>query len=128
MPETTFRSGSPIKIDYTPSSGNIAAGQVVRLRSAASNTVETGLALGIAEVAIENNTKGSLSVHGGTYDVVNLNNAADYARVFWDDTNNKVTTVSTNNARFGFIVSGGSGGANSTCRALHVGYHDYPTA
>lgn len=128
MPDTVFRSGSPVNVDYTPTGGNVAAGQVVELRNAGSNTVEIGLALGIAVTAIENNTKGSLSAFGGVYDVVNLNNAADYAQVFWDDSANKVTTVSTNNARFGFIVSGGGGGANTTARALHVGFNNYPTA
>lgn len=124
--ETTFRSGSPTVIDYTPSGGDVAAGEVVRLKNTASNSVETGLALGIAHVDITNNTKGALAVGGGVYDVVNLNNAANYATVYWDDSANKVTTVSTNNARFGYIVSGGQGGANSTARALHVGPNDFP--
>jgi hypothetical protein len=42
--------------------------------------------------------------------------------VFWDDSANKVTTVSTNNAQFGYIVAGGGGGANSTAKALHKPY------
>lgn len=128
MSQTTFRSGSPIMIDYTPSSGNVTAGDVIQLTDIASNTVEVGCSLGIAHVDIENNTKGALAVGGGVYDVVNLNNAADYAIVYWDDTNNKVTTVSTNNAQFGAIVSGGGGGANTTARALHVGFHPFPGA
>ena len=124
MADTTFRSGSPIMIDYTPGDGDVAAGQVIQLTDGASNTVEVGLSLGIAHVDIPNNTLGALAVYGGVYDVVNLNNAADYATVFWDNSNNKVTTVSTNNARFGFVVSGGGGGANSTCQAMHVGFND----
>lgn len=126
MPQTTFRSGNPQMIDYTPSSGNVSAGQVIQSTDIASNSVEVGLSLVIAHVDIENNTKGSVSAGGGIYDVVNLNNAADFAIVYWDDTNDKVTTVSTNNAQFGAIVSGGGGGANSIARALHVGFHSFP--
>lgn len=125
MSDTTFRHGSPVMIDYTPSSGNIAAGQVIQATDAASNSVELGLSCLVAHTAIENNTKGAVAAMGGVYDVVNLNNAADYALVYWDDSNNKVTTVSTNNARFGFIVSNGGGGANSTAQALHVGFNVY---
>jgi len=40
-------------------------------------------------------------------------------KVYWEDTNNKVTTVRTNNAVFGVIVASGGGGANSTARAFH---------
>jgi hypothetical protein len=34
-----------------------------------------------------------------------------------------MTTVSTNNAVFGWIVAGGGGGANSTAKAIHAPYH-----
>lgn len=113
MSDTTFRHGDPVMIDYTPSSGNVAEGEVVLL----GNT--TGLTCGIAHRPIENNTLGALAAGGGVYDAVNLNNAADYATVYWDDSANKVTTVSTNNALFGYVVSDGGGGANTTCRVLH---------
>jgi len=102
--------------DYTPAAGDLAAGQVILL----GNT--TGLTCGIAHEPITNNTFGTLAVGGGVYDVTNLNNAANYAKVWWDDSVNKVTTTSTNNALFGFIVSGGGGGANTTCQALHFPY------
>lgn len=114
MADTTFRHGDPTMIDYTPSSGNVATGQVVLL----GNT--TGLTCGIAHRPITNNVLGALAAGGGVYDVVNLDNAANYAKVWWDDSGNKVTTTSTNNALFGFIVTDGGGGANSTARALHV--------
>ena len=116
MAETTFRHGEPRMIDYTPSSGNISVGQVVL----AGNT--TGLTCLVAHHDITNNVLGAMAAGGGVYDVVNLNNSANYAKVYWDDTNNKVTSVSTNNALFGFIVTGGAGGANSTARALHFPY------
>lgn len=113
MAETVFRHGDPLMIDYTPSSGNVSAGQVILL----GNT--TGLTCGIAHTDITNNTLGALAAGGGVYTATNLNNAANYAKVYWDDTNNKVTTVSTNNALFGFIVADGGGGANTNCRVRH---------
>lgn len=116
MADATFRSGSPQMVDYTPASGDVAAGQVIL----AGNT--TGLTCVIAHGIIANNVLGAVAAGGGIYDVINLNNAANYAKVYWEDTNNKVTTVSTNNAQFGYIVSSGGGGANTICRALHVPY------
>ena len=116
MADTTFRHGDPVMIDYTPASGDLSAGDVVLL----GNT--TGLACGIAHKDITNNELGALAAGGGVYDVVNLNNAADYATVYWDSSTSKVTTVSTNMALFGYIVADGGGGANSTARALHKPY------
>lgn len=111
-------------VDYTPSGGNVALGQVVLLGSVTANTAGTGAMAVIAHHAITNNTQGSVAVGGGVYEAVNLNNAAVGAKVYWEDTNNKLTTVSTNNAIFGFIVANGAGGANSTCRVLHKPYYD----
>ena len=113
MPQTTLRSGDAeiVYIPYTPGA-NVNVGDVVLL----GNT--TGLGLGIAPLSLEANKLGKLAISGGVYDVVNLNNAANYAKVWWDNTNKSVTTVSTNNALFGYIVSGGGGGINSTARAL----------
>lgn len=116
MAETTFRHGEPVMVDYTPSSGNVSAGAVILV----GNT--TGWTCGIAHVDITNSTLGALAAGGGVYDVVNLNNAANGVKVYWDDSANKVTTTSTNNALFGFVVSGGAGGANTTCQALHKPY------
>jgi hypothetical protein len=116
MAEATFRKGEYRTINYTPSGGNVAAGEVVLLGNL------TGLTCGIAHHDIVNNTLGSLAAGGGIYDVVNLNNAALYAKVYWDTAVNKVTTVSTNMATFGFIVENGGGGANTTARALHIPY------
>jgi len=116
MADTTYKHGNPLMIDYTPAAGNIAEGQVVLL----GNT--TGLTCGIAHRPIVNSTLGAVAAGGGVYDVVNLNNSANYATVWWDDTNNKVTSVSTNNALFGYITNGGGGGANSTAKARHWPY------
>lgn len=113
MAEATFRHGEPLMVDYTPAAGDIAAGQVVL----AGNT--TGLTCLVAHVPIANGVQGAMASGGGVYDCLNLNNAANYAKVWWDDTNNKVTTVSTNNALFGFVTANGGGGANTNCRVRH---------
>lgn len=123
MADTTFRHGDPVMIDYTPSSGDVAEGQVVVVGSVTANTSGTGAVAMVAHRPITNSTKGALAVGGGVYDVVNLNNAANGAKVYWDDTNNKVTSVSTNNAVFGWIVADGAGGANSTAKAFHNPFH-----
>lgn len=115
MAEATMYHGEYIAIDYT-AAADIDAGEVVLL----GNT--TGLTCGIAHQAIANAATGSLAAGGAVYAVTNLNNAADYAKVWWDDSANKVTTVSTNNALFGFVVKGGGGGANTTCYAMHKPY------
>lgn len=113
MAEATFRTGDPIMVDYTPAAGNITGGEVVLLGNTA------GVTCGVAHSDIVNNALGALAVGGGCYDVINLDNAANYVPVWWDNSANKVTTTSTNNAKFGFVVSGGGGGANTTCRAIH---------
>lgn len=124
MADTTFRHGSPVMVDYTPSGGNVAEGEVVLLGSVTANTSGTGAVAAIAHRPITNSTLGALAVHGGVYDVVNLNNAANGAKVYWGDSVNKVTTVSTNNAVFGWIVKDGGGGANSTAKAFHNPFYN----
>lgn len=113
---TTFRHGEPQMIDYVPAAGNVNTGDVVQLGNL------TGLCMGIAHHDIPNNVQGALSLGGGIYDVVNLNNAANYAKVWWDATNTKITTVSTNNMLFGFVVENGGLGANTVCRARHYSF------
>lgn len=113
MADTTFRHGDPDMIDYTPSGGNVAAGEVVILGNTA------GLTCGVAHVPIENGIRGALGSGGGFYEGINLNNAANFAVVYWDNTNKKFTTVSTNNAKFGFITRDGGGGANTNCIVRH---------
>jgi predicted RecA/RadA family phage recombinase len=79
----------------------------------------TGWTCGIAHADIANGAKGALAVSGGVYEVTNLDNAADGAKVYWNDSVNKVTTTSTNNAVFGFVVELGAAGANSACLCKH---------
>lgn len=113
MTEATFRHGDPVMVDYTPGA-DVAAGDVVLLGNL------TGWTNGIAHRAIENGVQGALSAGGGVYEVINLNNAADGDKVYWDG--DKVTTTSTNMSTFGFVVSRGEGGANSVCDVLHHPY------
>ena len=116
MADATFRQGNPRMIDYTPSAGDLDAGDVVLF----GNT--TGLTNVIAHRDMENTVKGAVAAGGGVYEVVNLNNAADGAKVYWDAATSKVTTTSTNMSMFGFVVRDGGGGANSNCLVLHHPY------
>ena len=113
MADAQFVQGDPNMVDFTPSSGAVSAGQVVLL----GNT--TGLTCGIAHLDIANTTLGSLAVGGGVYDVTMAGNYAAWTKVWWDDAANKVTTTSTNNALFGYVIEGGTG-ANTVVNALHV--------
>jgi predicted RecA/RadA family phage recombinase len=115
MPQATFRHGDPLMIDYTPAA-NAAAGDVVLLGNTA------GICCVIAHDPLVSATPAAVAAGGGVYDVVSLQNSANGTKVWWDDSADKVTTTSTNNALFGFIVSGGSAGANTTVKALHQPY------
>lgn len=114
MAEATYRHGDPVMIDYTPSSGNVTAGDVILLGNL------TGLTNVIAHRDIENNVKDAVAAGGGVYEVINLDNAANGTKVYWDGS--KVTTTSTNMSTFGFVVARGAGGANSVCDVLHKPY------
>lgn len=119
MPNVTFRHGDPVMVDYTHAAANIIEGTVVVVGAVTANTAGEGAYAGIAHRPIVNGALGALAIQGGVYDVVNLNNAANGKKVYWDASTNKVTTVSTNNAVFGIIATNGAGGANSTARAFH---------
>lgn len=113
MADALLRNGDPTFIDYTPSGGNVAAGDVVLFGNTA------GLTCVVAHEPITNNTAGAVACGGGIYDVVMLSNIAAGGKAYWDDTNNKLTSTSTNNALFGFVVGNGGAGANATVQALH---------
>ena len=102
MADAVLRSGNPETIDYTPAA-DIAVGQVVVLATVAANNTGLGFTLGIAQRAIANGVLGALA-YGGKWNVTAAGNYANWAKVYWDDTNNKVTTTSTNNSLFGFIT------------------------
>lgn len=113
MSDVTFRHGAPLMVDYTPDEGDLAAGEVL--------LVGAGLQTAVAHVAITNNAFDAVAMGGGVYDGVNLNNAADGAIVYWENTDKKFTSNadSGNNKKFGYIVANGGGGANTTCRVKH---------
>lgn len=115
MAEAIFRRGNYKTTNHT-AAADIDAGEVVLLGNTA------GLTCGIAHHDIANGALGSLATGGGQYEVINLDNAANDAKVWWDDSANKVTTTSTNNALFGFVVEDGGGGANTACIAQHEPY------
>src|SRR6185503_16618865 len=98
MADTTFKHGNPVTIDHTPAAGDVALGQVVVIGTVTSNTGGAAAIACIASRPISNNVLGSLDAGGGVYECLNLNNAANGSKVYWDDTNNKATTASTNNA------------------------------
>jgi hypothetical protein len=125
MADAILRHGDPVMADYTPASGNVAEGTVVVLGSVTANTSGTGAVATVVHRPIVNSTLGATAIGGGVYDMINLNNAATGAKVYWDIQNNtrKVTTVSTNNAVMGWVAAEGSGGANSTCKVHHAPYH-----
>ena len=83
---------------------DIAAGEVVII----NNTV----LLGIARIPIANGALGALDVALGIYEVkVATANTSKGAKVYWDNSANAVTTTSTNNTSFGFIVDDDADGA-----------------
>jgi predicted RecA/RadA family phage recombinase len=108
MYETVFIQGEPVMVAYTPGVA-IAAGQVV---------VQNNM-VGIAHQPIAANALGDLAVMGGVYQCT-----ADAAilvgkKVYWDDTNNKVTETVGSNKVFGWTVSA-SGANNDPIRVLNV--------
>ena len=121
MANATFRHGNPVMIDYTPSAGDVSAGDVVVVGTVGANTGGTGALACVAHTDIANNVLGALAVGGGVYDIICLQNSVIGTKVWWDDSvPTKVTTTSTNNAMFGIVVGDAGGGANSVCRVLHA--------
>jgi predicted RecA/RadA family phage recombinase len=111
--EAIFRHGEPMGyMDYL-ATADIAAGQVVLIGNTA------GLTCAVAHLPIANGATGALAIGGGIYDVTMLTNMAPGAKAYWDDTNNKVTSTSTNNALFGFLVEGNTG-ANAVVECVHM--------
>ena len=116
MADATFRKGEYKTRKHT-AAADISAGDVVLLGNTA------GLTNGIAHQDVANGAVGTLAIGGGIYEMLNLNNAADGAKVYYDaSTPTKVTSVSTNMSMFGFITENGGGGANSSCFVLHHPY------
>jgi len=107
--EATLISGDPTFADYTPSAGDISAGDVVVI----------GDLCGIAHLDISNTVLGALAIGGGIYDVAVAANYAAGSKVYWDDTNNLLNTTSTNNTPFGWTLEDATG-ANDVVQAFHM--------
>lgn len=113
--EAIFNHGEYMAEDHV-AAADIEGGEVVMLGNL------TGITCGVAHQAIANGATGALAIGGGVYAMTNLNNAANYAKVWFDPATDKLTTVSTNMMLFGWITRGGGGGANTTCYARHWPY------
>jgi len=61
MANATFRHGEPLMIDYTPSAGDVEAGDIVVLGTIGTNTGGTGALACVAHRPIANNALGALA-------------------------------------------------------------------
>ena len=107
MPQATFRHGSPVMVDYTPGSA-VTAGDVI----------VTSTTPRIAHLDIASGVLGALAAEGGVYEVTGDAAIAADKKVYWDDTNNKVTETSTSNKVFGVTVTACSADA-AKCLVRH---------
>jgi predicted RecA/RadA family phage recombinase len=111
MAEADFLHGAPTMIDYTPTSGAIAAGQVINV----------GNMCWIAHGNIANATLGAVATGGGVYNVTGAAQINPGLKVYWDDTNNNISTVAAGNMPFGKTVANCTA-ANATVAVLHAPY------
>lgn len=93
MAQATYRHGDPVMVDYTPGAA-VAAGDVVVI----------GDKPYVAHRDIEANRLGAVASEGGVYRLTAAGNYAPGDKVYWDDTNNKITTGVGSHPHFGFIV------------------------
>jgi predicted RecA/RadA family phage recombinase len=105
--ETQFLHGSPRMVDHTPTVA-IAAGTVVV-------TADTPR---IAHLDIPANTLGALAAVGGVYQCVGDAAIAADKKVYWDNTNNKVTETAAGNKVFGVTVTACAAN-NGYCQVRH---------
>lgn len=93
--EAEFKRGMPIEVPYKPAVA-VAAGEVVVV----------GAVPFVARLAIPaNDVHGCLDARGGIYQCVADGNLAPGAKVYWNDTTNKITVTAAAGTRrhFGFI-------------------------
>lgn len=97
------------KIDYTPGSA-LAAGKIVVLGS---------VGIGIAQTAIAANTKGSLIVDGVIEHAKASGAVTAFAKVYYDSTNDVLTTSASGNTLAGYAVQAqASGDATATIKLM----------
>lgn len=80
MASVYLRHGSPVMVDYTPSSA-VTAGDVVLI----------GNIPHICHTDIAANEKGAMAIHGGVYKCTATAAITYGAQCFWDATNEQVT-------------------------------------
>lgn len=96
-------------IDYTPSSA-LVAGKIVVLGS---------VGIGIAQTAIAANVKGSLVVDGVIEHAKASGAVTAFAKVYYDATNDVLTTTSSGNTLAGYAVQAqASGDATATVKLM----------
>jgi predicted RecA/RadA family phage recombinase len=107
MAQVTLVGGDPIVCDYT-AGATITAGDVIV-------TADTPR---IALRDIANGDLGALSVVGGIYECTGDAAIAADKKVYWNNTDNKVTETSSGNKVFGRTVSACSADG-ATCNVYH---------
>jgi len=98
MPQATFRHGSPLFVDYTPSGSSVSSGDVVVVGDSAF----------IAHADIPDGRKGALAASGGVYRVVAGGAITQGKKAFWNSSTNKVVADSEGNTPIGFVAPGNS--------------------
>lgn len=107
--QARFRYGDvTATVPYTPSGADVNAGDVV---------VVAGLNL-VATRKILDGELGSLNANGGVYECVGDAAIAAGTLVYWDNTNNKVTTTAGSSKKFGFTITACSAD-DATCDVMH---------
>ena len=92
--QATLRYGNPLMVSHTPSGDDVSAGDVVVI----------GAVPYVAHLDITDGELGSLAARGGVYRLIADGDYAPGAKVYWDDTANKITTAVGSHPHFGFIV------------------------
>lgn len=119
--EAAFHHGEYDTMPYTPSGGAVDAGDMVLVGTITANTAGTGGLLGIAHRDIANSVEGTLAVGGGVYDCVIASNYASGVKLYKPSGNAILTTTSTNNAQFGYLLESAAA-ANAVCQVVHAPY------
>lgn len=95
MGQADFRHGSPVMVDYTPSGSAVNAGDVVVV----GNTPM------IAHRDIADGVLGAMAAGGGVYRTTADGAIGQGVIVYWDDSEDKVSTTASSNTVFGITVS-----------------------
>lgn len=121
MPDAILHHGNYDTMSHTPSGGDVADGAMVLIGTITANTAGAGGLLGIAHRDIANGVEGTLAIGGGVYDCVIASNYAAGVKLYKPSGNAILTTTSTNNAQFGYLLESAAA-ANAVCQVLHAPY------